>query len=99
MGSARGRRGSSVTLGYQTQAGRRRTRNQDAYCALVGPKAPPGTDLLLAVADGVGGHRAGEVASALAIEGLVRRLARRPGADSYGTLLEGGVQEGNAEGH
>jgi serine/threonine protein phosphatase PrpC len=104
MGSARGSHrakhtpnpGSSFTLGFLSQAGRRGADNQDAYCALVRPKAPPGTDLLLAVADGVGGHRAGGVASALAIHGLMRRLALRPGADSYGTFLEGVVQQVNA---
>ena len=52
-----------------------RSINQDAYCALVGPDAPPGVDALLAVADGMGGHQAGEVASALAIQGLVHHLS------------------------
>ena len=64
-----------LSLGSLTHVGMTRKSNQDAYCAILGPNAPPGTDALLAVADGMGGHQAGEVASAMAIQGLVRRLS------------------------
>ena len=51
-----------------------RSSNQDAFCALLAPDAPLGSDALLAVADGMGGPPAGDVASAMAIERLLSRL-------------------------
>ena len=58
-----------------THVGMKRSNNQDAYCVLSGSNAPPGIDALLAVADGMGGHQAGEIASNMAIQGLVGRLS------------------------
>lgn len=54
-----------------TDVGRRRDTNQDSYVAL-----PP----IFAVADGMGGHSAGEIASAA----VVRRLAELGGNTSVG---------------
>ena len=65
----------AVDLGSLTHVGMVRSANQDAYGAILAPNTPPGIDALLAVADGMGGHQAGEVASAMAIQGLVRRLS------------------------
>jgi PPM family protein phosphatase len=50
-----------VTFGAATDIGRARERNEDSYLA---------EEPLFAVADGMGGHRAGDVASALALETL-----------------------------
>jgi protein phosphatase len=63
-----------------------RPNNEDAYFA--GPR-------LLAVADGVGGHAAGEVASATIIEALAPLGDWEPGYDLVGRLLEA-VVAGNA---
>ena len=67
-------RGAVTALGYETHIGMVRTSNQDSFCALLAPDAPLGSDALLAVADGMGGRPAGDVASAMAIERLLSRL-------------------------
>lgn len=52
-----------IATGHRTDVGRERTGNEDDYVA-------DRDGGLYAVADGMGGHRAGEVASATAIETL-----------------------------
>ena len=69
-----------------TDVGRVRTNNEDCYIALVGDECPAGIDALLIVADGMGGHAAGEVASKMAVEGMVDKLV---GEEDYLTSLEG----------
>ncbi len=54
-------------LGATTDIGRRRTQNQDSFAAT------PELGLFL-VADGMGGHRGGEIASALACEKVVESI-------------------------
>ncbi len=75
-----------------TDIGRRRHLNEDAYCVE--------TDLgLLAVADGLGGHPAGEVASNLAISLLKHHLQARLSHDDHANaldLLAEAVEAGNA---
>ena len=78
---------SGVTLGARSHVGMTRSTNEDAFCALAGPDAPAGADALLAVADGMGGHKAGEVASEMAILGLVARLSR----DGVAAQVTGGL--------
>jgi serine/threonine protein phosphatase PrpC len=59
---------STVTAGAATAAGRLSLSNEDGQLV---------TDAVFAVADGMGGHAAGEVASAMALSRL-RELAGRP---------------------
>ena len=62
----------TVRAGAASDAGRVRQLNED--------RAVTGTGRMFAVADGMGGHAAGEVASALTVARLARFLSR-------GTLL------------
>jgi PPM family protein phosphatase len=77
-----------------TDVGRFRPHNEDAYC--VSPDYS-----WFAVADGMGGHEAGEVAAALAIQALVEhitpeRMATAAVANSIGALLLDAVAEAHA---
>ncbi|MBI4546258.1 MAG: Stp1/IreP family PP2C-type Ser/Thr phosphatase [Gemmatimonadetes bacterium] len=78
-----------------TDTGRRRPGNEDAY--LLRPEVG-----LFAVADGMGGHAAGEVASGMAVEALEREwleTAAGPArsAEAAQRALLGGVQAANRE--
>ena len=52
-----------LVLGARSDVGRVRKNNEDNFCALLAPNTPVGVGGILAVADGVGGHQAGERAS------------------------------------
>ena len=92
-----------VTLGALSHIGKERSSNQDSFCALAGADAPPGIDALLAVADGMGGHKAGEVASEMAVQILITKLSRdyaavQPTNDIL-SALKRAIGELNAEIH
>ena len=75
---------SNVKLGHASDKGRKRSGNEDAYVVLLPPNTPPGVDAVLAVADGMGGHQAGEVASALAMQIISDRF----GSEAQGLELD-----------
>jgi protein phosphatase len=62
-----------------TDIGRQRPLNEDSFfCGgLAGPETRFNPAVLLAVADGIGGHAAGAVASALAVDTLKAEVAER----------------------
>ena len=72
---------TSLRVGSATDTGRIRTNNQDSFLV---------ADTLFAVADGMGGHRGGEVASAMAVDAL-QHLAVDPTPDA----LLSSVQQAN----
>src|ERR1700754_3239237 len=71
-----------------SDVGRRRSMNQDS--AAITPR-------LLAVADGMGGHAHGEVASAVAVAALLDLDARLRGVDLGGVDLEAALGGAIAE--
>ena len=52
-----------LVVGHCTDQGHFRKNNEDSYCVLVPPKIASDLDAFIAVADGMGGHQGGEVAS------------------------------------
>ena len=71
---------AGLDIGQKTDVGRVREANEDALLTLPRP-AGAADRWLVAVADGMGGHKAGEVASALAVEAL-RASAEGAGAET-----------------
>ena len=80
----------------RSDVGKVRSQNEDAWSVIPGPNGKPAG---FAVADGMGGHEAGEVASRMAIESMAAAIDRcavdgldLPEAE---TVLRGAVEEAN----
>lgn len=59
-----------LSIGHATDRGLVREENEDSYLVLTAPIVAPELTALLVVADGMGGHRAGAVASAEVVQRL-----------------------------
>jgi serine/threonine protein phosphatase PrpC len=93
---------TSITIGHATDVGKKRNHNEDAYIALLPPNTPGGVDALLAVADGMGGRQAGEVASNIAVQIIADRFSVKdatlvPGSGNFEDVLRSIVEQANAE--
>ena len=77
--SGRGRRASSATFGSRTDVGCVRDHNEDSLVV-----APP----LFVVADGMGGHAAGEIASEIAVNVIAERAPEHPDANELGRAVQ-----------
>lgn len=60
----------TIDVGYATDVGRMRQRNEDSYAIYAPPESELPLGAMLLVADGMGGERAGDRASQMAAEGL-----------------------------
>ena len=80
----------NIEVVFATDRGLKRANNEDSGFAISGAQTPGGVDALLIVADGMGGHAGGEVASAMAIESIQNQLNERS-ADQ--TIPLGGYSE------
>ena len=92
-----------LEVGGSTDVGKVRSENQDSYCTIIPPVAPPGVAGVLAVADGMGGHQGGATASRIAIQTLVEEYTGEvPDPDvtitgsSNSNRVTGAIRLGNA---
>jgi protein phosphatase len=84
-----------------SDAGRKRSKNEDHHAAWI-PEEPGERErrgVLLVVADGMGGTQAGEVASRIAVEAVVRSYAASMDGGDPLPSLKGAVEEANRRVH
>jgi serine/threonine protein phosphatase PrpC len=93
----------TINLNSATDVGKKRNHNEDAYLALGVEESPLGASAVLLVADGMGGHAAGDVASGMTKERtylllLAEEKEFMESSDpSFATLLGGVLRQVNRE--
>ena len=91
-----------LEVAFASDVGLKRANNEDNGSAVSGKESPEGTQGILIVADGMGGHDAGEVASAVAVESLLRQLSTlnqdiTMPQGGYSEILENMLKKANSE--
>jgi protein phosphatase len=71
------KRGVKLNVAAASDVGLVRDANEDRFCVISSPETIDGLDALFVVADGMGGHAAGEVASSMAVEHICHDFTRR----------------------
>jgi PPM family protein phosphatase len=66
----------SVVVGAASDVGRARANNEDSFLVLLPPRLEPRLDALIVVADGMGGHQAGEQASRIIVDHFADEFTR-----------------------
>jgi protein phosphatase len=86
-----------LLVGALSHPGEQRDHNEDRYSVTAYQLSRGGQPALLAVvADGIGGHQAGEVAAEMAVEAVVERVASSSGRDPLPTLRAAIADAANA---
>ena len=92
-----------IKVTANTDTGKVREHNEDSFLTLGGKSSPPGIDALLVVADGMGGHAAGEVASQMTVAGIQKAIggedltSRELSGNALGGLLGKVLEDVNRE--
>lgn len=92
-----------VTSG--TDVGLKRKRNEDNLLCLSGEESPTSVDAVLVVADGMGGHVDGDVASQMAVDAVGRLIVERlsdqeePHSDEWPNLLARILEDASSQIH
>ena len=85
-----------VRYAGKSDIGRSRAHNEDAFCIVGGVNGLP---LVVAVADGMGGHKAGDIASGMAVEAVSASIMAEPiedgGYDAVASRLARIIDEAN----
>ena len=100
-----------IKVGYGLSAGKQRTHNEDAFFTLTTMFSFNESELpfgLYVIADGMGGHKNGEIASELAIRSVVGFILKeiytplmslnpQPSEMSYREVFQTGIEQANTE--
>src|SRR5215218_7913089 len=83
---------SDLTLGHGTHPGETGKNNEDRYAVQFFYGEAGETITLAVIADGIGGNRAGEVASDLVVQNIIRAVSASAGSD-YAQILDQAVSQ------
>jgi protein phosphatase len=84
-----------LEVGFASHPGRKRGTNQDAVGVFL--SSEESSPSIFVVADGMGGHRGGDMASRLAVETIQRVCSQAGQAQDYRALLSEGIQAAHTE--
>ena len=96
--------GLCIEVASGTDVGLKRKRNEDNLLCLSGEESPTSVDAVLVVADGMGGHVDGDVASQMAVDAvsclIVKRLSdQKPHSDEWPDLLARILEDASSQIH